>query len=73
MTYELEEYSTSLPPNEDNGEDLTANEQFAIKEFQSDYADLTETEDDIKYIKAGSILKNIEQNRKYIIEVYHDS
>ncbi len=51
MTYESEEYSTSLPPNEEDSEVLTADEQSAVEEFLSGDTDLLETEDDVKYYK----------------------
>ena len=51
MTYEPEEYSTSLPPNEEDSEVLTADEQSAVEEFLSGDADPLETEDDVKYYK----------------------
>lgn len=54
MAYETEEYVNSLPPNEDDAEMLTADEQLAIEEFLNGEAELSETEEDIKHYKGST-------------------
>lgn len=54
MAYETEEYVNSLPPNEDDAETLTADEQLAIEEFLNGEAELSETEEDIKHYKGST-------------------